>query len=63
MELAELLADNPSLVGDFLVESLPEAYSKARKKASNETTIFLEIFPEQCPYSLDEILHSEFLPR
>lgn len=62
-ELAELLADNPSLSGSFLLESLPEVYSKARKKASDETTIYLENFPEECPYSLSEILHPEFLPE
>lgn len=62
-DLAELLDENPSLKGDFLTDSLPGAYSKARKKASDETTIYLENFPEDCPYSLEEILDSRFLPK
>ena len=62
-ELSELLADNASLSGSFLLESLPESYTKSRKKASYETTIYLENFPEECPYSLEEILHPEYLPE
>lgn len=61
-ELQELLDDNPSLAGDFLIESLSKAYNKAREKASNETTIYLEKFPLECPYSLLQILDGKFLP-
>jgi len=53
--LTELLADNPSLKGDFLVELLPSAYSKARQKAADETTIYLQNFPQE--------LALEFLPK
>ena len=62
-DLSELLEDNPSLKGDFLADSLPAAYSKARKKAADETTIYLENFPEDCPYTINEILSPEFLPK
>lgn len=62
-DLTELLEENPSLKGDFLAESLPAAYSKARKRAADETTIYLENFPESCPYAIDEILSAEFLPK
>lgn len=62
-ELQELLDDNPSLKGSFLEDSLFKAYEQAREKASEETTIYLENFPEECPYNLDEILHPEFLPK
>ena len=55
-ELLELLKENPSLKGEFLTESLPKAYEKAREKASDETSIYLENFPAACPYALDEVL-------
>lgn len=61
-ELAELLKENPSLKDDFLVESIPGAYGKARGKASNETTIYLQNFPDVCPYSLEQILNDDFFP-
>ena len=55
-DLKRLLKENPSLKGDFLTQSLPDAYEDAREKASDETTIFLENFPAVCPYTLDEVL-------
>lgn len=61
-ELQELLDENPSLAGNFLIESLFKAYSKGREKASDETTIYLENFPVECPYNLSQILDSKFLP-
>jgi hypothetical protein len=42
---------------------LLKAYKEARERASEETSIYLDNLPEECPYSLDEILHSEFLPE
>lgn len=60
--LQELLDENPSLKGDFLLESLPKAYKKAREEASDETTIYRENFPEDCPYSIEQLLDSDFLP-
>lgn len=62
-ELQKLLQDNPSLAGDFLVRSLPEAYEEAREKASEETTIFLENFPVECPYYLTQLQDKNWLPK
>jgi hypothetical protein len=61
-ELLDLLLDNPSL-RDFLIESIPQAYEKAREKASEETTIFLEKFPVQCPYSASQLQDKGWLPN
>ena len=61
-ELIDLLQDNPSLAGDFLGEILPSVYIRAREQAAEETTIFLQNFPADCPYSLQQILDFEFLP-
>ena len=62
-QLQNLLDENSSIKGSFLEDSLPKAYKEARERASEETTIYLNNFPEECPYSLDEILHSGFLPE
>ncbi|PSB44193.1 DUF29 domain-containing protein [Cyanosarcina cf. burmensis CCALA 770] len=61
-ELSDLLQDNPSLAGDFLVEVLPLVYTRASEQAAEKTTIFLQHFPIECPYSLSQILDFEFLP-
>jgi hypothetical protein len=61
-ELLDLLQDNPSLAGDFFVEILPPVYARAREQAAEETTIFLQNFPAECPYSLQQIKDFEFLP-
>ena len=62
-ELIDLLQDNLSLAGDFLVEISPSVYARAREQAAEETTIFLQNFPVDCPYSLQQILNFVFLPE
>jgi hypothetical protein len=61
-ELIELLQDNPSLAGDFLLDTLSFVYTRAREQAAEETTIFLQNFPAECPYNLQQIKDFEFLP-
>lgn len=60
--LLELLEDNPSLRGDFVIESIAKVYDRAREEAADETTIFLSNFPVLCPYSVEQLLDTEFLP-
>ncbi|WP_289501166.1 DUF29 domain-containing protein [Gloeocapsopsis sp. IPPAS B-1203] len=62
-QLMKLLKDNPSLAGDFLLESVPDAYEEAKETASEETTIFLENFPDACPYTVEQLLAKDWLPR
>lgn len=62
IELMDLLEENSSLKGEFFVESIPQAYERAREKASEETTIFLENFPSQCPYLIQQLLDKNWLP-
>lgn len=59
LRLAKLLAENPSLK-PVLRDSLEQIYPFAILSAERETG--LAIFPETCPYTLSEILSSEFLP-
>lgn len=52
-ELADLLAENPSLRAR-LPEVLPEAYARGRRSAMTETGL-LEL-PESSPFSVEEVL-------
>ena len=60
-EIQRLLDDSPSLRA-YPAEVLDELYPRAREKASEETTIFLHLFPEACPYTIEQILDPDFLP-
>jgi hypothetical protein len=53
------LKDNPSLK-PRLNEALEAGYRAARLRASGETDMDLEVFPESCPYDLDAILNRPF---
>ncbi len=64
--------DNFRLELDLLLESkvlcnhcekvLDKIYSKARSNAIRKSELSPAIFPENCPYSLTEILNPEWLP-
>ncbi|MBS9385289.1 MAG: DUF29 domain-containing protein [Dolichospermum sp. BR01] len=64
--------DNFRLELDLLLESkvlynhcakiLDKIYIKARNNAIRKSELSPEIFPENCPYSLTEILNPEWLP-
>jgi hypothetical protein len=43
------------------LEVLPKAYSRAAKLAARETRLSEESFPNECPFTLDEILSEEWL--
>lgn len=61
-KIPKLIRDNPSLK-PFLDECLKDAYEDARYAASDETSLIVSLFPELCPYTLEQILDSEFLPN
>ncbi len=61
IDIIELLEDSPSLK-PHLVEKMQSAYEKAKIKAEDETGIDQQQFPEQCPYTLEQILSSYFFP-
>lgn len=60
--IREALKDSPSLK-PFLAKVFAECYADAVEQASAETGLFMEIFPEFCPYSYEEVLSGEFLPE
>jgi hypothetical protein len=60
LRLEKHLAENPSLKA-LLPEYLPRAYQLAVIGAEKETG--LDIFPDDCPYLVEEILDQAFLPE
>lgn len=55
-----LLEDSPSLQ-PLLTEIFADCYQKARLKASDETGIKLNFFPNQSPFTLEDALNNYFL--
>ncbi|MBD2681345.1 MULTISPECIES: DUF29 domain-containing protein [Nostoc] len=51
-----LLEDSPSLQ-PLIAEVFQDCYQKARLKASNETGITLNFFPQESPFTLEETLN------
>ena len=45
-----------------LCEIWLESYQEARLKAADETDLAVEIFPEQCPFTIENILNTDYLP-
>ncbi|MGV3491028.1 MAG: DUF29 domain-containing protein [Devosia sp.] len=60
-QIERLLRDSPSLKS-FPGKVFEDEYPWSRDKAAEETTIFLHLFPETCPYTIEQILDPDFLP-
>ena len=60
-DILKLLNENPSLKSQLEILN-SEAYENGRDLASGETNLPFSTFPEQCNYSLDEIVKDSFLP-
>jgi len=60
--IGKLFKDQPSLI-TYLPEVLSEAYLDAKVWASEETGIKVTLFPEECPYQINnQILGEDWLP-
>lgn len=55
IDIQELLTDSPGLK-NTMDDTVRVAYKKAKVLASNETGFPETIFPEECPYSIDQIM-------
>jgi Domain of unknown function DUF29 len=58
----KLVSDSPSLRG-YPAEVLAEEYALARLKASDETGLPEDRFPDVCPFSAAEVLDGDFWPE
>ncbi len=60
-ETQELLQENPSLK-PYLLEVLQKAYKNGKDLAVTETNLPYKTFPQDCPYTVDQILDDSFYP-
>jgi len=60
--IARVLQANPSLTRDP-AEAFEDAYQSARLLASGDTGIALVLFPEVPPFTLEQALDPDFLPK
>lgn len=63
LNIQSYLEDSPSLKRYLEFNWVSKAYRLARLEAIQETRLTPKIFPEQCPYKLEQILDLEFLPE
>ena len=60
-KIERLIRKNPSLQ-NTLDQTLADAYGDAILAAAKETGMAENIFPQQCPYSIQHIIYSDYLP-
>lgn len=60
-ELAIHLEDNPSLKSKIL-DVLVKAYPLALRDAEKETGLPEQVFPAQCPWTIEQMMDAEFWP-
>lgn len=61
IDVAELINDNPGLKPQLpAIQRL--AYRKAKLKASQETAFDKSMFPDECPWTLAQLLDDAFYP-
>lgn len=60
-QISFLLEDSPSLKR-YYQSLLAQCYELARQDASEETALSLNTFPDQSPFSEEEILKNDYLP-
>jgi Domain of unknown function DUF29 len=60
--IADRIERSPSL-REYPVRRVPLAYRRARRDAAEETGLPLAIFPETCPWTLEQVLDEDFWPE
>jgi hypothetical protein len=61
VELDDVFSDNPGLK-PRIAEAIGRAYRKARIEAAKENGMEKAAFPDQCPYSWDDVVSRAFSP-
>ncbi|MEM8778743.1 MAG: DUF29 domain-containing protein [Cyanobacteria bacterium P01_G01_bin.49] len=62
LQVSLLLKDSPSLK-PLLEQEFEQWYQYGRKEAAKETKLSLNTFPEFCPFTIEQVLDSDFLPE
>jgi hypothetical protein len=60
-QVLQMIEENPSLQPE-LPELLKTAYRSGLNLAVCETSLSYKVFPQECPYSLDQVFDSGFFP-
>lgn len=60
--IAQITRKSPSLQA-YPAEVFDDQYRAARLLASKETGIAYALFPDTCPFTIEEVLDDDFLPR
>lgn len=61
-QLELTIEDSPSLKR-YPAEKLEESYQRARRQAAKQTRIEISVFPETCPYPVEQVLAEDWLPE
>ncbi len=59
--IRQLLDDSPSLINELELK-IVSAYKDALQQASVETNLDQSVFPEQCPYTKEQLFDGTFYP-
>jgi hypothetical protein len=60
--LIDLIRESPSL-RTYPADVLAQQYTVARRLAAAETDLSLQHFPEQCPFTIEQVLDPDFMPK
>jgi Domain of unknown function DUF29 len=60
--IAGLIEESPSL-REFQRDAVSKTYTAGRLRAARETGIAFGVFPEECPFTPDQVLDLEFFPE
>ena len=61
-EIMDVVTTSPSLK-KFPAAIAVDVYSSARNRASEETGIDYTLFPDECPFTAEQILDPDFMPK
>ena len=60
--IARHLKRNPGLKGSAEAEEFADAYADARLRASSETDLDIDVFPEAPPFTMEQAKDAEWMP-
>jgi hypothetical protein len=61
-QISNLLKDSPGVFQGRREEVLADIYKDARKDAKLDSQLALSTFPEECPWTFEQIMDEEFFP-